>query len=204
MNKFRRDYVIQANLKKFFGYFLRGCLLVLPTVLTIYLIYIIIVSVDEIITANFTKMPAGTGFIIIVLGLTFIGMIGGSYLLSPFKQLFKMFVERTPGVKIVYNAIKDFLEALVGEKKKFNNPVLVKVNHDPEVWQFGFVTQESLSNIQLDDYVSVYCPKSYGFLGDLIVVKADNVKAVDGMNSFEVMKFVLSGGVASDNSDDKK
>lgn len=198
MNKKQNSEVFKEYLSLFASYFLRGCLLVLPTALTLYLIFSLIAGIDNIITANFESFPKGTGLVIIVFGLTLIGMMGGSIILAPFKQLFKHFIERTPGVKLVYKAIKDFLEALVGDKKKFSHPVLVKMSHDPEIWQFGFVTQEHLSHIQLPEYVTVYCPKSYGFLGDLVVVKATNVKPVEGMNSSEVMKFVLSGGVAND------
>ena len=38
-----------------------------------------------------------------------------------------------------------------------------------------------------------------------MIVKADNIKAVDGkMNSSEVMKFVVSGGVATDADDEEE
>lgn len=87
-------------------------------------------------------------------------------------------------------------------KKKFSSPVLVQLSVVPEIWQLGFVTQNDLEFLGLEGYFSVYCPKSYGFLGELIIVKAENIKLVDGkMNSSEVMKFVVSGGVAADADD---
>ena len=123
----------------------------------------------------------------------------------PFNRYFKILVEKTPGIKVLYKPLKDFFEGLVGEKKKFSVPILVKLNSNPEIYQFGFVTQDDLEFIGMEGYISVYCPKSYGIMGDLFVVKAANVQPIHSrMNASEVMKFVVSGGVASDADDESE
>ncbi len=207
-NSIKTSYIIKKNLGIFVGYLVKGCIITLPAAITLYLVFILVTKIDGVITDNsfiaqhITKVPSGTGFLIIIFGLTLIGFLGGSYLLSPIKSLFLKFVNKTPGIKLLYNGIKDFLEAIVGEKKKFNNPVIIKVNENPEIWQFGFITQQSLDFIQMPNYVSVYCPKAYGILGDLLIIKSENIKLIDGMNSSEMLKFVISGGVISDNEID--
>ena len=159
----RSRVVFKKLTKEALGYFFKGALLVLPTVLTVYVIYLVIKWIDELITANFDFLPMGSGLVIILVGLTVVGVIGSSILLTPFEQLFKLIIDKTPGIKLLYKPIKDFLEALVGEKKKFSSPVLVQLSVTPEIWQLGFVTQNDLDFLGLDGFISVYCPKSYGF-----------------------------------------
>ena len=52
--------------------------------------------------------------------------------------------------------------------------------------------------------IAVMLPNSYGVLGDLVIVPRSKVKPINA-NSADVMKFIVSGGVASvDGSDDKQ
>jgi uncharacterized membrane protein len=83
----------------------------------------------------------------------------------------------------------------VGEKRRFDKPVIVSITPDDSVRLMGFVTQESLRHLGLAEYVAVYCPHSYNFSGQLYVVSASKVQPVD-VASADVMAFVVSGGVA--------
>lgn len=193
--------------RKFLEYFLKGVVVVLPLAIIAYLVYTLISGLDNLFATIFPdlKNTVGIGVLLTVLIIVGAGLISRSILIKPFTDLFKTFVEKTPGVKVLYKPLKDFFEGLVGEKKKFSEPILVKLNDSPEIWQFGFVTQKDLEFIGLDGYISVYCPKSYGIMGDLFVVNASNVKLIEGkMNASEVMKFVVSGGVASDADDQEE
>jgi uncharacterized membrane protein len=87
------------------------------------------------------------------------------------------------------------LKAFVGKEKKFNQPVLVKVNTVSELEKVGFLTQEDLSNIGIKDKVAVYFPHSYNFSGEMFIVPSDHVKPLN-MAPADAMKFVVSGGVA--------
>jgi uncharacterized membrane protein len=193
--------------RKFLEYFLKGVVVVLPLAIIAYLVYALVAGLDDLFTAIFPnlKNTVGIGVLLTVVIIVGAGMLSRSIVITPFADIFKAFVEKTPGVKVLYKPLKDFFEGLVGEKKKFSEPILVKLNNSPEVWQFGFITQKDLDFIGLDGYISVYCPKSYGIMGDLFVVEASNVKMIEGkMNASEVMKFVVSGGVASDADEDEK
>ncbi|MBK7886522.1 MAG: DUF502 domain-containing protein [Bacteroidetes bacterium] len=91
--------------------------------------------------------------------------------------------------------MKDLIEAFVGEKKRFNEPVLVTVNSNPSVQRFGFITENDLSRLGLaKEKLAVYLPFSYGFNGQLVVVDATQVQKLDASGT-EMMKFVISGGV---------
>jgi uncharacterized membrane protein len=84
------------------------------------------------------------------------------------------------------------MEAFVGDKKKFNHPVIVEMQ--PGIFKPGFITQDDLSSLNLPGLAAIYFPHSYAFSGNLFLVEKERVKPFDG-NSTEVMKFIVSGGV---------
>jgi uncharacterized membrane protein len=45
------------------------------------------------------------------------------------------------------------------------------------------------------EHVSVYVPHSYAFSGITYFVKQDRIKIIKDVNSTDVMKFIVSGGV---------
>jgi uncharacterized membrane protein len=106
-------------------------------------------------------------------------------------------MDKTPGVKFIYSSVKDMLEAFVGDKKKFTEPVLVEMTSSG-IMKIGFVTKTDLSDLgsdkNLKDYVGVYFPHSYNFSGNLFIVPKSKLVVLKGKNS-DLMKMVVSGGV---------
>ena len=85
------------------------------------------------------------------------------------------------------------LSAFVGKKKRFTEPVLVKMEGNVE--RLGFITQKDLTDLGISaDKIGVYIPFSYAVTGNLIIVPKDCVTPVNG-NSADIMKFIISGGV---------
>ncbi len=95
----------------------------------------------------------------------------------------------------MYSALKDLLGAFVGDKKKFNKPVLVRINKDNNLYQIGFITQADLSDLGLNDMVVVYFPHSYAISGFHYVVSRENVQPLN-VSGTQAMKFIVSGGVS--------
>ena len=104
-------------------------------------------------------------------------------------------MNKIPIVKLIYSAVKDLLGAFVGDKKKFNKPVLVRINKDNSLYQIGFVTQPDLSDLGLQDMVVVYFPHSYAFSGFHYFVPKENIKPLNIPGPM-AMKFIVSGGVS--------
>jgi uncharacterized membrane protein len=93
------------------------------------------------------------------------------------------------------------MSSFVGDKKKFNVPVWVKTNENPEIWRIGFLTQNNMSDVGMPNQVAVYLPHSYAISGWVIITSKENIKPVEGMSAAEAMKFAVSGGVAGFHSD---
>ena len=85
------------------------------------------------------------------------------------------------------------MTSFMGEKKKFDKPVLVKVENN--LYKPGFVTSEDLKNIGLPGKVSVYLPHSYNFSGNVFISDKKNITSLSNPSS-EVMKYIVSGGIS--------
>jgi len=96
---------------------------------------------------------------------------------------------------MIYTSFKDLLLAFAGKDKKFNHPVLVKVNKVSNLEKIGFITQEDLSAIGENKLVAVYFLFSYTFSGELYLVPKEDIRHVD-LSGADAMKFIASGGVA--------
>lgn len=174
--------------------FLQGMLILSPIAITAYIIYTVFNSVDSLVP----WVPRGLGFFIIISIVTIIGYLGTRFFFG--KMLFEAFdylLEHIPGIKYIYSSIKDVMDSFVGDKKRFNKPVWVCTNHNPEVWRIGFMTQKDLGQLGMDGKVAVYLPHSYAISGYVIIVEATNPKPVTTLTAGEAMKFAVSGGVTT-------
>ena len=205
------------RLAKLVNYFFQGLIILAPIVITAWAVLSLFNFVDGILPnllhvlfpdlvklnpqGEPEKIP-GLGFLVVVVIVLVVGYVSSLFFVSKFVDLFDRVLEKTPGIKIIYTTVKDFLEAFAGNKRKFNKPVLVNVDA-ADVWRMGFITQTDLSQFDMREHVSVYVPHSYAFSGITYFVKQDRIKIIRDVNSTDAMKFIVSGGV-TDVADEKK
>lgn len=178
-------------MKNLFRYFLNGLLIIAPIAITVFIVVGIIDWMDSL----FDLGIPGLGILLMVVLLTVVGYIGSSFFVKPFLVIMERLLHKVPLVSIIYSSIKDLFDAFVGDNQKFNKPVMVKMTEDSENYKLGFVTQEELLQLNVEDKVAVYFPHSYNFSGELFLVPLRNVTYLD-VPSSEMMKFIVSGGVS--------
>ncbi|NVO20467.1 MAG: DUF502 domain-containing protein [Bacteroidetes bacterium] len=188
-------------MSKLIRYFLQGLLLLAPIAITVYALVVLFEFVDGLLISYLTELIGfripGLGLIIILATITLVGLMGSTILFKPIINSIDRLVSQAPLVNIIYTSIKDFMSAFVGKDKKFNEPVLVKVNKDSELEKLGFITQHDLTKLGLEKgKVAVYLPHSYNFSGNLFIVSSENVRPIDASPA-EVMKFIVTAGVTS-------
>jgi uncharacterized membrane protein len=179
------------TVKRLVGYFVRGCLVLVPLGLTVYILFAILRTIDQLLPIG---IP-GAGLLITLLLVTLVGaftsnVVGRSIFDAADRQL-----KRLPLVKLIYTSIKDLIDAFMGDKKSFNRPVAVTLNPGSGLKALGFITRDGLSALDLPLHVAVYFPQSYNFAGYLAVVPREQVEALE-VNSAELMTFIISGGVS--------
>ena len=182
-------------MKQLIKYFLQGLLYTVPLTITVILVYRSVTFVDDLIPMDFP----GLGVLLILAAITVAGYIGSSVLSSSLglfvKDIEGVFL-RIPLIKLIYTGIKDLVSALTGSKKTFDQAVLVQINKTENIEKIGFITKSDLEEFGVgNDKVAVYFPFSYAITGDLMIVPKANVTPIDAKPA-DVMKFVVSGGVA--------
>jgi uncharacterized membrane protein len=172
-------------------YFFSGTIFIVPLLATAYFIFISFTWLDDRLNLPYP----GLGFIIIFSVITLIGYLSTNYIFKTIGSWFDTGMNRIPLVKIIYSTVKDLLGAVVGDKRKFNKPVLVKINKENDLHQIGFITQADLSELGLHEMVVVYIPHSYALSGYHYFVPRENIKPLK-ISGPTAMKFIVSGGVS--------
>jgi uncharacterized membrane protein len=177
-------------MRRLLNYFLRGLVLVGPLAITLYVCWIVFVRID-----GWLGLPVpGLGFILTIVLITVIGFLGSNLITRGMVAIVEQAVARLPFVRLLYTSTKDLLNAFVGEKRRFDKPVIVRLSMQSEARMVGFVTQESLDRLGLPGYASVYFPQSYNFAGNLVVFPSSQLEPLDAASA-DVMAFIVSGGV---------
>ena len=208
---------------RFRGYFLRGLGVLLPTVLTIWLIlwgfnfindkisvhikHLIIFGIklaggSEATLANFwiSWFLSIAGFLI-ALGIVYIvGIMFASVLGRGIWQYIERLMANIPLLKQIYPYIKqmtDFFFKQEETKKIFSRVVAVEYPRKG-IWSVGYVTGSGIKKIvegQNKEFVTVLIPTApTPFGGFLIIVPKEEVVDLD-MSIEEALRFILSAGV---------
>ncbi|MFP5246449.1 MAG: DUF502 domain-containing protein [Thermoanaerobaculia bacterium] len=169
--------------------FLRGLVIVVPVAVTVYLLYVTFTRLDQLLNLE----TPGVGLLILLAAIIAIGALAGNFVGRRLLAIPEKLFTKAPIVRIVYAAIKDLLEAFVGNQRRFDRPVTIAVTDD--VKTFGFITRDDLASLGMPGDVAVYVPFSYTWDGCLLVVKRERVTPLDA-DSASVMALVVSGGVS--------
>lgn len=173
------------------NYFLRGLLITVPAALTVYVCWVAIRWFDDLLG---TSIP-GLGVLTVVAAITVIGALASNLLTRGAVALVDRSLERLPFVRLLYTSTKDLLNAFVGEQRRFNRPVRIRLGDgDSALHVLGFVTAEALEHLGLGGQVAVYLPFSYSVAGHVLIVPASRVTPLD-TDAADIMAFIVSGGV---------
>lgn len=179
------------SVKNLLGYFVRGTLIVIPVVVTTYVLWLILSTLDQLLPIG---IP-GLGLVLMLALITLVGFATTNVVVRTLLESLDHLLAKMPLVKLVYSSIKDLIEAFVGDKRRFDRPVAVALSPGSSARLLGFVTRDDLHALRLDGYVAVYLPQSYNFAGNVLLVPASQVQLLD-VPTGELMTFIVSGGVS--------
>ncbi|HPD52428.1 MAG: DUF502 domain-containing protein [Bacteroidota bacterium] len=199
-------------MKRLLNFFFQGLLFVVPIAVTLWVLFRAILWVDGLLPFQVPiHLPGkteidipGLGLITIFLFIAAVGWLSARYIRNPLFSYLEQLIDKAPLVKLIYSSVKDLVQAFVGEKRRFNQPVLVRLEKESEINRIGFITQEDLSDLGLEkEKVAVYLPFSYSFAGELIILPRENIRPLNASGT-DMMKFIISGGVTEIKEDGKK
>lgn len=180
----------QGLTRRLLTYFLRGLVFLAPVGITAYICVVVFQAVD-----GWLGLPVpGAGFAVSLLLITLFGFLASSFITRSLIGALDDLLERLPFVRLLYSSTRDLVSAFVGEKRRFDKPVVVELFPGGNARALGFVTQDALTQLQMPGYVSVYMPHSYNFSGQMYLFPTSAVTRIDA-NSSDMMAFIVSGGV---------
>lgn len=176
--------------RKLSNYFFQGLIFLAPIGITAYVFYKAFIFIDGLLGLPYP----GAGFLITIIGVTLLGFLTSNFLTKSIFQILDKILTRLPFVRLLHTSLKDVLTAFVGERRRFDKPVVVEVFPGSGVKAFGFMTRESLENFQMTDQVAVYFPQSFNFAGNVLIYPRAQVTPVN-TDSSKLMAFIVSGGI---------
>ncbi|MFH1730029.1 MAG: DUF502 domain-containing protein [Planctomycetota bacterium] len=191
-------------------FLITGLAALLPTLLTVYLLYAIVVWVHEHIGSKFNRwfgiketswtVFAGDAiaFVVLVGIVWLIGFILATYVGRVLFRRLDRAYRRIPLIRIVYPAVKQVTDFfLVRRNVRFRRVVAVQYPR-LGVYSIGFITGDGLSQVRTDDgeqLMSVFIPSSPApITGYTLFVRRSEVVSLD-LSVDEAVKLVISGGV---------
>jgi uncharacterized membrane protein len=185
-------------MKSLARWFVRGLVVLVPLALTSYVLVSFFLWVDRLVMDQFDhffKIKAtGLGFALAVVFATAAGWFASHLLGRWFERVADWFLGRIPLVSSIYGTAKDILQALGGEKKTFERPVVVTLSPGSGAKVLGFVTRDDLSEIGLPGEVAVLLQQSLNFAGNIVIFPKAQVRPLP-VDPGKFMTFVMSGGL---------
>ncbi|MGE4350294.1 MAG: DUF502 domain-containing protein [Candidatus Berkiella sp.] len=140
----------------------------------------------------------GLGIIVGVLLVFVIGILVNAWLIKTIYHFAESIVNKIPGIKVIYNAVKDFVNFFDKSKQtQAQYAVLVNTALGQAI---GFVTRDNLTDLPQDlggdANCLVYIPLSYQIGGLMVSIpKKDLIKVDWEIN--QAMSFVITAGMSS-------
>ena len=196
--------------------FLNGLIVVLPLLVTAWLVVAGVVWIDQTVRSGIfiavrTVLPdadpdairgailPGVGVLISIFLTYLVGLLAGSWILRwPLRQA-EMVVNRIPLIKSLYSATKDLLQFLGGTRAESRGKPCVVRSDDGALKLLGLVTQEApeqfMPGEEEDERVAVYVPMSYQIGGYTLFVPQRNVERIEGMSVEQLLKLCMTAGI---------
>ncbi len=190
--------------------FLAGVALVLPFVVTGWLIWTVVNLIDNNVwpllpqrVQPLAEAIPGVGVAFAIATLTIIGALAGNYVGRLALRWTERLVTQLPIVRSIYGGSKQvFKQFAAPERTSFKEAVLVEFPR-PGAWAIGFVTNEDAGEITSevgDELVAVYVPQApIPTSGFLIYFPRTALKPIS-LGPEEALKRVVSLGIIKEDA----
>ena len=192
-------------MKKLRGIVLSGLAILLPTVITVWVLYKLFVFLDSLlrslIAARLGVDVPGIGVAAIIVIVLLTGLLGGNLIGKKLLNWYNSILDRIPVLSSVYRTLKQVSEAVLQDSSKgFKKVGLVEFPRRG-AYCVGFVTSETLGMEGLDTgekTMTVFVPTSPNpTSGFMMVVPASDVKVLD-MSVEDGIRMVVTAGMVAE------
>jgi len=193
-------------MQKISSAFIRGLIILLPTLITIWLLFFFYNFLDgilgNILTIFIGHHIPGLGLVLIVLLILFTGAISPLLIGQRMINWGDRIMNKVPVVKNIYSSVKQINDVLFIQKdaSTFHRACLIEYPRKG-VWSLGFVTSEAAAELEkkiggdggklMNVFIANTPTPATGFL---VIIPQRDVILLD-MKIDDAFKYVISGGV---------
>ncbi len=185
--------------------FLTGLFVLIPLIVTLYIIYLVVSSVDVVVSPivrNLTYQATGlevyipgTGFFLFLIIVYSTGLVASHYVGKRFLYYGETVLKRIPFVKGIYSSVKDMTTAFSAEKAEAFQGVVLTEFPLAGRYAMGFITRRIPSS-KGTGFCSVFVPTTPNpTSGYLILVKEDELRFLH-MPVDKALRYIVSLGTS--------
>lgn len=183
--------------------FLQGLATILPVGLTIYAVWFVLAGIEKLahegiitLTGKDYYLP-GTGLVLTLAIIVGVGVLMNFWLVRRIVELGEKIFASIPGVKTIFNGIRDLMGFInTSPQEEADTVVVVQVAEDRNL--LGFITRRNCDDmpdeLAGEDFIAVYIPMSYQLGGYTIFMPRKDVIPLE-MDMETGMRLALTGGV---------
>lgn len=182
-------------MKKILSFFVKGLIVSIPLVIIIYFL--------TNTYSFFKKLLPNVHFLLIILVVfAFFTLLGFIFTNKTFKRLTKVFkkkIKKVAPLYLIYVTLEKLMTSHIERKDILKKPAIIT---DPGTNErkIGFITNDNLAEIGLEDHVTVFFPSAFGVSGETVLIKKEFITLLD-TDGTKVYTMLISGGltIAPDN-----
>ncbi|MFP4356539.1 MAG: DUF502 domain-containing protein [Phycisphaerae bacterium] len=183
---------------------LAGVLVVVPIAATVWVVSWLATAIDQMGSNLLNSvwgdlaLPPMVGIVVIVVLLYFVGLLTRMWIFSGLFRMIDRLLSSVPGVKAVYESIRDLLKLFGGDADKMGKVVLYR-QPATDLVIMGIMTNSCPVGVDENtdqDRVAVYQPFAYMFGGPVIYVPREHVTEID-MTVEQALKLATTAHVGA-------
>ena len=165
---------------------LAGVMVLAPLAVTAWIIWTLGSSLDQmgrnLFPAGTIEPPPGVGAAVVLVGVYLVGLLTHFWLFRGMLSWLDVLVTKVPGVKTIYESVRDLLKLFGGDSRRMGKVVRYKMPGS-DMSMLAILTNEAPAGLDGEDpegrKVAIYLPYSYMFGGITIFVSPENIREVD-------------------------
>ena len=191
-------------LKVLRNYLITGLIILLPLLVTIYIVTTVFTAVDGFLRPIFELIIGrsiyGLGFMLTLGFIIGVGAIGTNVLGRKLINFGEQLLTRIPLIRNIYITVQQIINALFRKNKTAFREVVIVEYPKEGIYQLGFLTSCNTGEVQSKtprQVVNIFIPTTPNpTSGMLILVPEEEVIYLD-MSIEEGLKFIISGGTVA-------
>jgi len=190
------------------SYFVTGLLLLVPLVITLWVLNLIVSTMDQSLQllpqqlqpeVLFGRRIPGLGVLLTLLIIFVTGLLARNFIGEGLVRLWEGLLARIPIVRSIYSSVKQVSDTVLSPNgQAFRKALLVEWPR-PGMWTIAFLTGApggDVSSHLKGDYISVYVPTTPNPTGGYFVMLPRSSVIELEMSVDEALKYIISMGVA--------